>query len=100
MIGIIITVYCIIIILCIFLEHKPNDWILVWSTNKEYTYWYEDKLGLKTDKQLGVTFYNIYFSKYRNKYKLKKEGYDCNSDNSNEYIKALQQLALLNNTKI
>lgn len=76
---------------------KPNDWMLVHSENAIYEVW-TTIYGVKINnsEREKTAFYNIYFSKSRNKYKLKQEGYIPNHNDNDAYIKALEKLAKLN----
>jgi hypothetical protein len=71
---------------------KPNDWVLVNSNESKYlsirTY-----NGVRKGEKDRSAFYNIYYSKSRNKYKLKCEGYPVDYKSDSNYYDSLKLLS-------
>lgn len=72
------------------LGFKPNDWMLVWTESEIWRFTHIET----GQERLERCFYHIYFSKSRNKYKLKTSG-QAPEDHS-YYAVACQKLAELN----
>ena len=69
---------------------KPNDWKTVWS---DYGIWdIKDEIFGDVKKKC---FFKIEYSKSRNKYKIKTEGYDAKGHS--QYGVTLQKLVEFNN---